>query len=70
MQPKLELLSQELVGRILDEAFQLLRSTGVKAQSSEAQKFLVQAGARVDEPNEIAYIPEAVIRQALETVPR
>ena len=70
MQPKLELLSQELVGRILDEAFQLLRSTGVKVQSSEAQKFLVQAGARVDEPNEIAYIPEAVIRQALETVPR
>ena len=70
MQPKLELLSQEMVGRIVDEAFQLLRSTGVKVQSSEAQKILVEAGARVDEQNEIAFIPEAVIRQALETVPR
>jgi trimethylamine--corrinoid protein Co-methyltransferase len=70
MQPKLELLSQELVGRILDETFQLLHSTGVKVQSPEAQKLLAQAGARVDEPNEIAYIPEAAIRQALETVPR
>jgi trimethylamine--corrinoid protein Co-methyltransferase len=70
MQPKLELLSQELVGRILDEAFQLLHSTGVKVQSPEAQKLLAQARARVDKPNEIAYIPEPVIRQALETVPR
>ena len=44
MQPKLELLSQELVGRILDETFQLLHSTGVKVQSPEAQKLLAQAG--------------------------
>jgi len=70
MQPKIELLSQELVARILDEAFQLLVSPGVKVQSAEARALLAAAGAQIDAANEVARIPEAVARQALETVPR
>ncbi|MFZ5917779.1 MAG: trimethylamine methyltransferase family protein [Chloroflexota bacterium] len=70
MQPKIELLSQELVARILDEAFQLLVSPGVKVQSAEARALLAAAGAQIDATNEVARIPEAVARQALETVPR
>ncbi len=69
-QPKLELLSAELVQRILDEAFQLLMKPGIKVQLAEARQLLAAAGARIDETNEVAHIPETVARAALETVPR
>ena len=45
MQPTLKLLDNSLVTRILDEAFQLLLSPGVKVQSAEARQLLAQAGA-------------------------
>jgi trimethylamine--corrinoid protein Co-methyltransferase len=70
MQPKLELLSPELVQRILDEALQLLWSPGVKVQAPEARRLLAEAGAAIDETAEVARIPETVIRTALETTPR
>jgi len=69
MQPKIELLSQELVGRILDEAFQLLLNPGVKVQNAEARQLLAAAGAQVDEEQAVARISEAVARRALATVP-
>jgi trimethylamine--corrinoid protein Co-methyltransferase len=67
MQPKLELLTVELVGRILDEAFQLMLQPGIKVQSAEARELLAEAGAKVD--GEIVRIPEKVVRHALESVP-
>jgi trimethylamine--corrinoid protein Co-methyltransferase len=70
MQPKLEFLSSELVDRILDEAFLILRSPGVKVKVAEARQLLAEAGAQVDETNEVVHLPEAVVRQALETAPR
>ncbi len=69
MQPTLQLLSNELVNQILDEAFGLLRSPGVKVQSAEARRLLAEAGAQIDEATEVARLPEAVVRRALETVP-
>jgi trimethylamine--corrinoid protein Co-methyltransferase len=70
MQPGIRLLSDELVQRTLDEAFQLMQETGVKVQSQPARQLLAAAGARVDETNEIAHLPEVVVRQALATVPK
>ncbi len=70
MQPKLELLSNELTRRILDEAFQLLVKPGIKVQSTQARKLLAAAGARIDEANEIVKIPEKILSDALQTVPR
>lgn len=67
MQPKLELLPQELVERILDEAFQLLQNPGIKVQSAEARELLASAGALVQD--DIAHIPEKLVRDALQTVP-
>jgi len=69
MQPKIELLSPELVQRILDEAFQLLMSPGVMVQSSEARHMLAEGGATVVEAENVVYIPEEMVRQALKTVP-
>lgn len=70
MQPRLELLSAELVGRILDEAHELMLSPGIKVQSPQARRLLAEAGALVDEERQVAHIPRTVVARALETVPR
>jgi len=69
MQPKIELVSSELVEKILAEAFQLLMDVGVKVTLPEARELLAEAGAVADEESQVVRIPEAVARRALETVP-
>lgn len=69
MQPKIELLSPQLVGRVLDEAFQLLQTVGVKVQSAAARHLLAEGGALVQEDTEVVFISESLVRQALATVP-
>jgi trimethylamine--corrinoid protein Co-methyltransferase len=70
MQPNISLLTVELVQRILDEAYQLLQKPGIKVQSPAALQLLEAAGAQVNKDLEVAYIPEKIIQQALETVPK
>jgi trimethylamine--corrinoid protein Co-methyltransferase len=70
MQPKLELLDDEMVTRVIGEARLLLRETGVKVQSNEARALLAEAGAAVDEMREVVKIPDAVVDAVLATVPR
>ena len=70
MQPRLKILSAELVPQIIDEAFQLLMSPGIKVQLPEARALLAGAGASVEEAREVVHIPEKVARSALESVPR
>jgi trimethylamine--corrinoid protein Co-methyltransferase len=69
MRPKLKLLSDELVNQIINEGFELLMDPGVRVHNEEALKLLADAGAKVDFDTQIAYIPEKVIQQALETRP-
>lgn len=68
MRPKLALLDPALVTRILEEAFALLVSPGVKVGTPEARDMLGSAGARIQDG--IAQIPERMVRRALESVPR
>ncbi|HUE99400.1 MAG TPA: trimethylamine methyltransferase family protein [Anaerolineales bacterium] len=70
MQPKLSLLTDDLIQRILDEAFQLLLQPGIKVQNAEARELLSSAGAEANEETLVARIPEHLVRKALETVPR
>jgi len=70
MQPKLTLLSDELIGRIFDEAHQLLLKPGIKVNSEEARDLLVSAGAQLDLETNVVKIPEQIVRKALETAPR
>jgi trimethylamine---corrinoid protein Co-methyltransferase len=70
MQPKLSLLDDALIGRILDEAYQLMLKPGIKVQNAEARKLLTEAGADVNEDTHVVRIPEQIVRKALETVPR
>jgi len=67
LQPKLELLTNDLIARILDEAFQLMKKPGIKVQSAEARNSLIMAGATAE--GEVVNIPEKIVRKSLETVP-
>jgi trimethylamine--corrinoid protein Co-methyltransferase len=70
MQPKLSLLTDDLVQRVLEEAFQLLLKPGIKVQNEEARQLLADAGVEIDNETLVARIPERLVRKALETVPR
>lgn len=67
MQPKLELLTLDLIGRILDEAFQLMLKPGIKVQSARAREMLLAAGASAQ--GDVVTIPEKIVKEALKTVP-
>jgi len=70
MQPKLSLLSDDLIPRIVDEAYQLMLKPGIKVQNAEARKLLVDAGSQVDEETFIVNIPAKIVATALSTVPQ
>ncbi len=67
MRPGIQLLSVELIGRILREAFGLLMSPGVRV-GSVAVELLRSAGVAVSDG--VARIPESLVRQCLASVPR
>jgi len=66
LQPKLELLTYDLIARILDEAFQLMQKPGIKVQSAEARDLLIKAGATAE--GDVVKIPEKIVRKSLDTV--
>jgi trimethylamine--corrinoid protein Co-methyltransferase len=70
MRPKLTLLSDEIIARILDEAYELLRCPAVKVQNAEARELLASAGAKIDPETHIVGIPKALVQKALESAPR
>lgn len=69
MQPKLSLLNDELIARIIQEAYQLMIKPGIKVQNAEARSLLADAGAQVDEETLVVKIPGQIVHKALETVP-
>jgi len=70
MQPKLTLLSDEIIARILGEAYELLLKPGIKVQNAEARDLLAAAGAIVDPRTEVVQIPASLVYKSLESVPR
>src|SRR5512140_3083883 len=70
MQPKLTLLSDELITQILKEAYELLQCPGIKVQNPEARDLLVSAGAILYPDNQVIGIPASLVHKALESVPR
>jgi trimethylamine---corrinoid protein Co-methyltransferase len=68
VRPRLQLLSPELLYKILEEAFELLRSPGIRVGASDVGDLLRAAGAEVKD--RIALIPKRLARTALASVPR
>ncbi len=67
MRPKIQLLSPELIGRILGEAFELLMNPGVRVGSAVVE-LLQSAGVEINDG--VARLPEPLIRKCLASVPR
>jgi trimethylamine--corrinoid protein Co-methyltransferase len=70
MQPKLTLLSDELIVQILKEAYELLQCPAVKVQNPEARELLAEAGAKLYPDSQVISIPASLVQKALESVPR
>lgn len=68
MRPKLEFLDAHLVGRILDEAFELLVERGITVNATEVVELLAASGARVESGR--AHISAGLAEEALATCPR
>ncbi len=66
---KLTVLSDGSIRQIIEESLGLLLDPGVRVHNQEALILLAEAGARIDFSNQVAYIPEAIVRQALATAP-
>jgi trimethylamine--corrinoid protein Co-methyltransferase len=75
MRPKLQLLSPELIARILHEAVELLMNPGVRVGSAVVE-LLQSAGVEVRVENKaenndrIARIPESLVQRCLASAPR
>ena len=79
MRPRIQLLSPELIGRILREAFELLMNPGVRVGSAVVE-LLRSAGVEVDvaagfadnvaASDGVARLPERLVRQCLASAPR
>lgn len=67
MRPKLKLLDQPLIERILGEAFQLIEDPGVRV-APYVEDLLRGAGVTVKDG--IAHIPESLARRLVDLVPR
>ncbi len=70
MKPQFTLLNQEIISKILDEAMQLLQDPGVRVHNQEALNLLADAGAKVDFEKQLAFIPEKIIKQSVESCPK
>jgi trimethylamine--corrinoid protein Co-methyltransferase len=67
MRPKLELLDQPLIERILGEAFQLIEDPGVRVAPYVVE---LLRGAGINVKDGVAHIPEALARRLLDLAPR
>jgi trimethylamine--corrinoid protein Co-methyltransferase len=69
MTPRITFLTDDVAARVIDEGFALLRDPGIRIHNDEALRLLGDAGAVIDQGDQIARIPEALGRAALETAP-
>jgi trimethylamine--corrinoid protein Co-methyltransferase len=69
MRPKIELLDQESIEQILEEAFEVLVDPGVRVHNEQALELLDSAGARMEAHGQIAHIPAHVVERALASAP-
>lgn len=69
MRPKIKLLSDTLVEKILDEALTLLEKVGVKVDSREGIALLANSGAWVDKSSQRVFIPRNLVEESLKLAP-
>jgi len=69
IRPKLKLLGDELIKKIIDEALIILEKQGVFIENREALELLRDAGMQVDEPSKRVHITPELVSDALSSTP-
>jgi trimethylamine---corrinoid protein Co-methyltransferase len=69
MRPKLRILTDDLVTRILDEAMDILASTGMEIRGPEMRRRLLEHGLPSDATGERVCFPREVVEQAIRDAP-
>ncbi len=69
MRPKIKLLSDSVVEKIIDEALTILEKIGVKVENREAIELLGNAGARVEKSFQRVFIPRNLVEESLKLAP-
>jgi trimethylamine---corrinoid protein Co-methyltransferase len=69
IRPTVKVFDDNLVKQIIEEGIELLIDPGVRVHNQEALNLLAGAGGQVDFNSQVARIPEALVYQALSTVP-
>ncbi len=69
VRPKLELLSEELIKKIIDEALLILEKQGVFIENKEALLLFKESGMRVDDEEKRVYILPELVSDCLKSTP-
>jgi len=69
IRPKLELLSKDLIQKIIEEAYDILEKQGVFIENQEALKLLREAGMKVDESTQRVHITSQLVKDCLFSTP-
>ncbi len=62
--PRIRMLSDEFVARIIDEAFDVMEKTGLMFENARALDILAEHGQRVDRQAERAYLSRSLVEKA------
>ena len=69
MRPSLNILSDELIGRIVDEAKRVLAEVGMEVRGPEMRRRLLEAGLPLDAKGERVLFPRDVVERAIASAP-
>ena len=69
MRPYLRVLSDDLIGRIVDEALRVLAETGMEIRGAEMRRRLLAAGLPLDAGGERVLFPRDVVERAIASAP-
>ncbi len=67
--PKVKVLSDEVIDKVIDEGMEILEEIGVFIEDEEARKILVESGAKYDSDNKRVYIPRDMVEKSIEYAP-
>ena len=69
MRPTLNVISDELIGKILDEAKRIMAETGMEIRGEELRQRLLDHGLKTNEQGRVLFTPD-VVDAAIESTPK
>ena len=69
IRPKIELLSKDLIEKIVDEALEILEKQGVFVENIEAIELFKEAGMKTDESTQRVFITRQLVQDSLSLCP-